>query len=186
MANDFWKPRLRTEPDMRQEMNNTLDGRFPEIAKGQQHVFRKMRLDANGNLIKCPCVDVLTGESDKDTYCPICMGEGNIWDEKFFAAYKVVLKSDVGNAQREFLIGPGIINIPIVVFYTREALDFSINDKIVEVIRDHEGNPVQPYRRSFVYRIDAAIDLRSDLGRIEYWKLTCYTEQRKFLNGPGG
>ena len=175
-----------TEPDMRNEMGYTLYGRFPEIPKGQVHVFRKMRRDANGQLISCPCTDPVTGEPDKDNYCPICMGEGYIWDEVFFTGYKEVLKSDVGNAQRERLLEPGLINIPIVVFFTDEPHDFTKYDKIVEIARDHAGNPIRPYKRTFIYTIDAPIDLRSDNGKLEYWKLTCFSVQRKFLNGPTG
>lgn len=182
---DFYKKR-GTEADLRKEMHNTMYGGYPEIAKGQQHIFRKIRRDAVGAVIKCPCVDRVTGEPDKDIYCPICMGEGNLWDEEWLTAYKVLLRADVGNASRESLLTPGYINIPMSMFFTEEPKDFTTDDRIIELLRDHEGVPIKPYKRVYVYRIDAAIDLRSDDGRLEYWKLTCFVEQRKFLNGPGG
>lgn len=173
----------RTEPDMRQELINFLDGKWPEIAKGQQAVLRKMRRDANDQLLKCPCVDAVTHEPDRDNFCPFCHGEGNFWDETFVSVYRVILGSDVGQAVREQVIAPGLMNVPLVVFYLRSSVLITSDDKIVELVRDEEGQPVRPYKRSALYRISSLVDLRSDNGRLEYWKLGCYTEERKFLNG---
>ena len=98
MSRKFYKNLSRTEPDMRFEFNSTIDGRFPEIAKGQIHVLRKMRrsptdviaadenlrllfhgrkqledyfVPGEGYLIPCDCVDKITKEADLDYYCPI-------------------------------------------------------------------------------------------------------------------
>ena len=170
----------RTEPDMRQEMINTLDGAFPEIAKGQTAILRQM------STTQCPCVDFLTKEPDKDTYCPVCMGEGYLWDEIFITVYKVVLKSDVGNALKERLWAPGLINKPLVVFYVCFSVDVSKEDKVIELILDIEGAPVRPYKRRAIYRIGTVFDIRSDNGRLEYWKIDTYEEDVKFLNGSTG
>lgn len=180
MSKRFYE-NLGTEPDMRQEMNNTLDGKYPEISKKQIAVLRKFRRP----LIQCACVDPNTHEPDKDTFCPFCWGEGYLWDEVFFDVYRVILKSDVGNALKESLINPGLINEPLVIFYTRSSVDITGKDKVVELVLDSEGDPVRPLQRKKIYHIGTAIDLRSDHGKLEYWKLDCYSEYRKFLNGPG-
>jgi len=116
---------LRTEPDMRQEMTNTLQGQYPEIAKKQRHVLRKMRTDSAGALIPCACVDSLTKEPDKDTFCPICFGEGYVWDELGVDGYKQVIRSSVGLASKEQLTGPGNINLAYVSFYFEYDLDLN-------------------------------------------------------------
>ena len=64
-----------TEPDMRKEFQNTLDGHYPEVSKAQRSLFRKMRRDTSGKLIKCACVDSVTDEPDMDTFCPTCYGD---------------------------------------------------------------------------------------------------------------
>jgi len=179
-------PTARTEPDMRQELNNMFDGTWQEIPKKQPALLRKMRRDDNGNKIACPCVDSLTGEADVDTFCPICHGERWIWDEIWVDVYMVELGSDVGKAIREQLIAPGHMNIPLMVFYMRSSVEITKDDKVVEVVRDEAGDPVLPYRRYRLYRINAHIDLRADNGKLEYWKLDCYVEERKFLNGVEG
>jgi len=173
----------RTEPDMRQELNNTLDGKWPEIAKKQPALLRKMRRDSYDNLIPCACVDELTHEPDRDTFCPICHGDGWIWDEVDVDIYRVILGSDVGQAIREEVIGPGLMNIPLMIFYMRSTVDITQDDKVVELVLTTEGIPVRPWQRKALYRISSAIDLRSDNGRLEYWKLDCYEEKHKFLNG---
>jgi hypothetical protein len=199
---------LNTEPDMRQEMINTLDGSYPEITKKQRAVLRKMRrgtlnIDEDGDwtaggktytwsdsagddLLPCPCTDAVTKEPDKDHHCPFCWGEGFIWDESFIDVYKVEIKSDVGNALIESLQAPGLINEPVVIFYTRSSVSVTQEDKVAELVLDTEGSPVKPYFRKKLYRIGRAIDLRADRGKLEYWKLDCWAEYRKFLNGLGG
>lgn len=177
----------RTEPDMRKELSATFDGIFPEIAKAQKVVLRKMDITK-----PCECVDILTKEPDKDVFCPICLGEGFHWEETFLDTYKVIIRSSVGLSSKEELISPGLVNIALVSFYFRYGLTLnttqgrSIPDRIVELVLGVDGKPVRPYRREHVYRIGTAIDFRSDHGRLEYWKLDCYEEQVKFLNGPEG
>jgi hypothetical protein len=181
---DFYnRQRRRTELDMRQEMNSFLDGSLLEIPKAQQAVLRKMRKDSGGDLIPCACVDSVTQEPDVDTFCPYCFGEAFYWDESFIEIYRMVLRSDVGNALKETQLRPTVMNIPIVVFYARSSIDVTEKDKIVELVLDKEGFPVKPYRRKNLYSLDTVFDIRSDNGRLEYWKLTGYKEDRKFLNG---
>ena len=172
-----------TEPDMRKELNNTIDGHYPEVAKGQDVLFRKMRIDANGNLTKCPCVDFVTKEPDRDTFCPVCHGEGYLWDETYIKAYKIILRSDVGNVYRETLKPMGLNNIAMSVFFCKSVNDITEKDKLVELILDKEGEITTPITRKALYRVVAAIEYRADNGRLEYWKLDCYEEKRKFLNG---
>ena len=211
MSTRFYKGSGRTEPDMREEFNATLDGVFPEIPKKQKHVLRKMKRVATdpvladpelikkfrgrkqiidhfvpeeGFLIPCACVDAIIREPDVDHFCPICQGEGWLWDEIFIDVYKVFLRSDVGLSTKEDLIKVGLTNIPLVIFYMRTSVLVTPVDKVIELVTDTEGKPIRPYIREFLYRIGTAIDFRSDNGRLEYWKLDCYAEQRKFLNGP--
>lgn len=180
----------RSEPDMRQEMLATLDGVAPEIAKKQPVVLRIMRRDSNGHRIPCECVSSLTHEPDKDKFCPFCFGEGYKWDEILSKCYRVVLRSSVGLAGKEDLVQPGLMNIPLVTFYFPYDIPILVEpghnesyDKVVELVLDTEGEAVRPYKRKMVYRIGTAIDFRSDNGKLEYWKLDCYGEKVKFLNG---
>src|SRR3990167_4262270 len=139
-----------------------------------------------GYLIGCDCIDKVTSEPDIDYFCPICQGEGFIWEEIFIDVYKVTLHSDVGQAVQDTLIKSGLTNIPLVIFYTRSSVEVTKTDKIIEIWTDSEGNVIRPYRRKALYRIGSTIDFRSDDGRLEYWKLDCYEERRKYLNDPRG
>lgn len=219
MSKNFYRTTiLRTEPNMRSEFDNMMDGLYPEIPKAQNVILRKMKrvtidpiitdtTDANydadrvrmfhhkgqipdyyvpseGYLQFCPCIDSNTGEPDVDSFCPICHGEGYIWEESFIDSRKVVLQSDVGKSTRETLIQSGLTNIPLVIFYTKSSVLITKSDKIVELWTDNAGSPKRPYRRKSLYRIGTSVDFRSDNGKLEYWKLDCYEEQRKYLNGP--
>jgi len=169
-----------TEPNMRQELANTFDGTYPEIAKSQPGLLRRMRLDDDGAKVPCPCVDVITKEPDKDRFCPICYGEGFLWDEEDLDIYRVVEDSGTNNA----LLEPGLINISVVVFYIRYDSDITRHDKIVQLVLDTEGDPVEPYQRRDVYRVGKAWDFRCDAGKLEYWKVFTQREDVRYLNAP--
>jgi hypothetical protein len=172
-----------TEPDMRKELKNTMEGHYPEIAKGQKALLRKMRINSSGDYIGCPCVDKVTKEPDKDVFCPVCHGEGKLWDESYINVYKVLLKSDVGNVYREVLSAPGLNSASMAKFFCKSSVAITSKDKIVELVLNNEGKASQPLERRALYKIVAAVDHRADNGRLEYWKLDCYQEKRKFLNG---
>ena len=176
-----YKPIRRTEPDMRKELNNMFDGIFPEIAKKQPGILRKFRRDAKGNRLPCDCIDPNTKEPDKDTFCPFCQGEGHYWDEIPMDIYKVQ-QSVSGLAENTQ--GPGLMNNPLMVFYTRSRVEMTKEDKLIELVLDEDGELVEPVRRKQLYRIGSLVDYRADNGRLEYWKMACYAEDRKFLNGP--
>ncbi len=173
----------RTEPSMRDEMFRTLDGSFPEIAKKMPVLLRKMRRNPDGTLILCECVDPVTKEPDKDFFCPLCHGDGHKWDEKYMDVYKVVIRSDVGNATKERLFEPGMLNIQVTSFYTTYDQPVTEDDKIVELVLDLEGRIVRPPKRLKLHRVVQVVDFRSDYGRVEYLKIGCFEEEYKFLNG---
>ena len=176
---------VNTEPDLRKEFNNFLDGNFSEIAKKQKALLRRMRRDSNGNLIECDCVDEVTKEPDKDTFCISCNAEGYLWDEIFIDIYRKVVRSDVGNSTREHPIAPTLMNTPVVVFYMRSSVVVTEEDKVVELLLNSEGELIKPYKRRKIYRIGSLLDFRSDNGRIEFWQIDTYAEKVKFLSLAG-
>lgn len=186
-SNDFYSQgSVRTEPDMRTEMEHFLDGAYPEIAKKQKALLRKMRRDSSNNLIPCVCVDSNTGEPDKDTFCPLCFSEGSYWNEEWIDVYKIILRSDVGNAFRENLLPATVQNIPIVLFFARYSEEITEDDRIITMKLNIDGTVYKPYTREAVYRIGSLFDMRSDNGRLEFWKIATFKEERKFLNGSNG
>jgi len=160
-----------TEPDLRKELKNTFKGHYPEVSKAQKALFRKMRRDASGNLIKCSCVDPVTDEPDRDFFCPICHGEGYLWDETYIDVYKVDQRNEV------------IYKAPIMVFYCISSIDITTKDRIIELVLTEDGEVATPFKRKARFKIKQAIDYRADNGRLEYWKLDCYEKAYKFLNG---
>lgn len=173
-----------TEIDIRQEMINTMDGMWPEISKAQPGLIRRMRRDESFNLITCPCVDKVTKEPDKDRWCPICHGEGYLWDEVPLQMYRTLSGLSTTNALRDRLTSPGLINIPLVVFYIRYDSVITQQDRIVELILDSSGDPVLPMKRKALFVLATVWDYRSDNGKLEYWVAYCHETTRKYLNAP--
>jgi hypothetical protein len=173
-----------TEPNMRQEFINMMDGSYPEIAKAQGGLLRRMRRNSSGQLIACGCVDAVTREPDRDRFCPVCYGEGNLWDEEELDLYRTLEDSDVDNVLKNNLQGPGLINVPLVVFYIRYDSDITRDDKIIELVLDTAGDAVTPRQRKRLFRINSAHDYRADNGKLEYWKVFAHHEDVKYLNAP--
>lgn len=173
-----------TEPDMRQELINMFDGKYPEIAKAQTGLLRRMRTDSNNRKIACGCVDSITREPDKDRFCPICYGEGFLWDEELLQYYRVLQSGNTNNALKDKLIEPGLINIPIVVFYIRYDSAIVKEDKVVRIAMDLDGVALTPRYRIAIYRVESVWDYRSDNGKLEYWKVYTHLEDVKYLNPP--
>jgi hypothetical protein len=115
-----------------------------------------------------------------------CFGEGYYWSEVWLDVYSVVTGSDVGNSYRERLLSPSNQNIPTVIFYTSYSADITRQDKIILLKKNKDGTLYKPYQRQEVYRIGSLIEMRSDNGRLEFWKIDTYKENFKFLNGPNG
>ena len=173
-----------TEVNMRSEFVNTMDGLFPEISKASIGILRRMRRDNEGQLIKCPCVDKMTAEGDRDRWCPICFSSNYLNDEIFVQYYRTIAGLDTSNALRDKHTQPGLINIPVIVFYIRYDALITRQDEIVEILRDNEGEPVQPLQRTAVYQLGTLWDYRSDNGRLEYYKAFAHEATVKYINAP--
>ena len=195
MANDLWRTVTGTtnfygssttgsEANMRNELIYTLDGRSPEIAKGQPGLLRKMRRDSDNKLIPCECVDSITREPDKDRFCPICFGDGNKWDETNITFYRVLTASEDSNTMRDTLEAVGLLNVPLVVFYIRYSAAITEEDKVIQIDLDNDGSASSPTQRQAIYRVNSLWDYRSDNGKLEYWKAFAHEETVKYLNAP--
>lgn len=175
---------FNTEPNMRNELIYTLDGRFPEEAKGQNGLLRIMKRDTNGKLIPCACVDLITREQDKDRWCPWCMGSGFYWDESSAIFYRVPLDTEKSRALQDRLSEAGLINVPLVIFYIRYSSGLTTDDRIILVNLDNDGSISSPLQRRAIYRIGDLWDYRADNGKLEYWKAVCFEEKVKYINAP--
>jgi hypothetical protein len=182
---DYYSTSTRSEVDMRQEFINTMSGKFPELPKGQTGLLRRVRRTSSGKLIECPCVDNITREPDKDTYCPICMGMSYLWDESYILFYKTVEGVDRTIGLSLQPTQPGLLTGEIVVFYVRYDVSLDEKDFIVEINLDTEGEPVTPLTRTRLYRIAKVWEFRADYGRIEYKKIYVQKDNTKYLNAPG-
>ena len=175
------KRKVPSEIDLRAEMNQTLFGSQMEIAKGQRVIFRRMRrIDpskhpiSTEDLVICDCKkNSLSKESKIESKCPMCDGEGFLFDDEFITAYKQP-KFNYSDIERAMPYGKN--TIAITYFFTEEHKDYSRFDKIIEPLRDKNGLVHSPIRTEYSHDINMAQQYRADEGRLEYWRLSCYSE----------
>lgn len=163
------------EIDLRAEFLRTMYGgprEIPKSQKGLQRVFRNE---------KCPCVDKVTGEPDRESRCPICLGEGNLWDEKLIDFYHKRTGTEDANVQQDVLHKPGLVNTETEVFYVPYQFNLTKSDKIVILTLDKEGIPTTPLKRLQLFRIAEVRPYRLDNGRLEFWEAFCYEDNNKYL-----
>jgi hypothetical protein len=159
------------EIDLRQEFDDLIYGGGNSIPHGRPFLTRRMRRDADNNLLKCACVDPATREPDVS--CVYCLGEGYYWDETWITGYATYVGADGGLSNRARFLRPGIVRADTKVFYFRYDTVLTYYDKIVEVRLDTEGDPVVPYNREAIYKPQTIINYRSDRGRTEYIAVFC-------------
>jgi hypothetical protein len=183
MANSNFYSGITTgssEIDLRTEFFNTMYGKGPEIAKHQKGLQRVFRHTSDGSSILCECVDSVTKEPDKETRCPICLGEGKLWDESSLDFYHI-RTGETGNTNQDKQKAPGIVNTELEVFYIPFQFDLTKGDKIVTLLLDKEGKTVVPLTRFQLFRISELRPMRLDNGRLEFWKAFTYEDNTKFL-----
>jgi len=174
-----------TEPNMRSELSNMFDGVFPEVAKKRICLLRTVRLNSSNNPTKCECTDRVSGEPDRNIWCPFCFGLGYYTDESLVEVYASISATpDSGNTLLDKMYPPGILNIPTTIFYLEYQYSITTYDKILFIQLDKAGNVVYPVNRIEQYTIARAWEYRCDNGKSEYWKLFCHKDDMKYLNTP--
>jgi hypothetical protein len=162
-----------SEIDLRKEFDNIVFGGPTSLAHGRQLLLRKMRRDANNELLVCTCTSSFTGEPDTERSCPFCFGEGFYWDEIWATGYGVYVGADGGNANRVRGLKPGSVRADYRIFYMRYDTSISYRDKIIDLKLDTEGGAVVPYARESIYKPQTINRYRSDNGRVEYIAAYC-------------
>lgn len=168
------------EISIRDEFLSTIFGSSKEIAKSYRCLLRRMKLTSSGKPEKCPCVDRITNEQDRDYYCPVCMGERYIWSEQLINVYKVQHVDDNSMSSEK----TGNVNMNFAVFYLPYNIDVNLQDKIIEIRLDVEGEIVNPIKRAQIWQLTEVVNLRLDTGRLEFIKLFARIEDVRYLNKP--
>jgi len=148
------------------DMDNFIFGSGAEAPKGKDLIYRRIRTDADGNNTKCVCVSNTTDESDKDTYCPYCLGSKYYWDEEFVKAYW-------------YRPGPD----DNVIFYFNHDVAPSAIDELIMISLNDDGSVKTPINRVKIYNIISVDFLREDYARLAYYRVIGAPMNRRYL-GP--
>jgi len=180
------RPRLfssrmsRIELDLREEMNRTLFGANDEIAKGRLFILRRMRLQPGltyptkpTDLLECSCRTSHHHEADVEYACHICKGEGYLFDDEPVIGYRA---DRYGYQDIEERMPQSIQHFNTPFIYLDYHENVSRYDKVIEALLNEEGEIVSPTIEKERYNIHYAEPFRSDNGRIEYWRLSCFTD----------
>ncbi len=172
------------EINIREEFSAMFDGVYPENSKCMQGVLRRARRDSDGNTIPCQCIDPTTNEPDRSNFCYSCHNIGYLFDDEYILFYKVLLDKSFNAVRKNNYEQVGIFDTPFMAFYFKYDSDITLQDYIIELTLDTEGNPIIPIKYKEMYRIDKPFDYRLDNGKLEYWKVFTHKAVHKFLNIP--
>lgn len=169
------------ELDLRKELNRTIFGASDEVAKGALNILRRMRRKSgilypvhSDDLEACPCrTNGFENEPDKDYPCNICEGEGYLFDDEIVAAYKTN-RYEYQDVEKYNAWGKNTVSMSF--FYVEYHESISRFDKFLEPVHDLEGRIATPVKLLHRHNIHMAEEFRSDTGRSEYWRLSCWTD----------
>lgn len=166
------------ELDLRKELNRFMMGAPDEISKGGLLILRKMNWKPGvklafkeEHLIACDCKDATENEPEVD--CDICDGEGYLFTDIIVPAYKTnrFEYQDVEKRQ-----GWGKETTALSFFYIEYYDTITHFDKLLEPALDLEGRLLSPVSVIQSHNIHMAQRYRSDNGRTEYWRCSCFSE----------
>lgn len=152
--------------NLQAEMDAFIFGSGFENPKGRDIIYRRMRVDSNGNPMRCVCVSSTSDEPDKDTYCPYCLGSKYYWDEEYVKAY---------------WFRPGADDN--LNFYFNYSAKPSSIDEIIIVAFDDDGKVISPINRISIFNIMSATQLREEYGQLSFFKVVAAPINRRYL-GP--
>jgi len=169
------------ELDLRKELNRTLHGASDEIPKGALSILRRMRWKDGvvypvtaADLQICPCKSrSIQNEPDKDYPCDICFGEGYLFDEEMVVTYKT---NRFEFQDVEQYKDWGKSTIAMSFFYVESYEKPNRFDKIREPVHTTEGKIASPIKILHTHAIHMSEEFRSDNGRVEFWRVSCFTD----------
>lgn len=161
----------RQEIDLRKEFSNTMYGSVQEIPKAYRVLLRKRRRDERGFHIPCVCNN--NGEGSTLPACTQCLGEGYYWDESWADTFKYPIGAASANARRIALEAGGAPKPNLYQFFFDHTIDLRLDDRVIELRRDAEGDLQQPYLRQEIWKIQEVGEYRSDNGRLEFTIAFC-------------
>lgn len=150
--------------NMRELLADILFGSGSNPPEGHPIILRKMRRDSAGALIQCQfSTSPRTKQEVHTSNCPVCAGEGLIWDEYWVTTYS--RHNGIGTEVWGFV---GDVNKENYIYYFEYDVPITIDDKILEPVVDSEGVPVTPYAIDQKYSIVFAEKKKGDYGRVEF------------------
>lgn len=178
----FAETRPHSEIDLRAEMKLMLEGNNYYPRRGHWVILRRM-----DKRQRCFCwnrkgIGDEKYSLDKGKYneaelrCPICHGEGYVYEEELHLSRRVLVSPEIGLASSEVESQLGWMNINYIVFYFQYQVAPEKGDKIIEISLDDSGDPIRPIVHKEMYRIAVAEPFRDQLGRIEYWRAAAKLE----------
>ena len=97
-----------------------------------------------------------------------------MWDEEWVQVRKVYIRpSNTGFVSRDNYLDIGVANVSAVIFYFEYGIAPTLDDRVIEVAIDAEGDVIVPYVRNRIYRPETVDPHRSDNGRIEFYSMHC-------------
>tara|TARA_R110002126_G_scaffold155054_1_gene302088 strand:- start:1768 stop:2316 length:549 start_codon:yes stop_codon:yes gene_type:complete len=169
------------ELDLRKELNRTLHGAPDEVAKGALAILRRMRR-ADGvvypvkstDLLPCDCrTNGYENEPDKDYPCDVCEGEGYLFDDEIVALYKTN-RYEYQDVEKYKAWGKHTVSMSF--FYVEYHESISRFDKLLEANHNLQGEIISPVQLLHRHNVHMAESFRADTGRVEFWRLSCWTD----------
>lgn len=152
--------------DLRKVIDELFFGSSSNPPEAHLVIVRFMKRDSNNNLIRCQfSTSHYTKQNINNPSCPVCLGEGYLFDEKFAWTYKSFRRNEFGG---QYTYPMGDITKQPITYYFRYDVPITDDDIIIEAKTDYDGNFLQPIQVEYRYKPTLVNKVKGDLGRIEF------------------
>lgn len=169
------------ELDLRVELARTLNGECDETAKGQFIVLRRMRrqpgvilVTKDDDLQHCQCkLNCYANEPDDEFGCDLCEGEGYLFDDEVLLARR---QTKFNVPATEVWRPHGKVHVDSINWYLEYHQEVTRYDKVIEIGLHPDGAIINPITFVNHHDVHDAEEFRGDFGRLEFYRLTTYTD----------
>lgn len=116
---------------------------------------------------RCSCWNSATQEANPD--CSFCTGEGWHYEDIKCLARKMFLTDPMTAAFLNKISPLGRVSVGDELFWLQYSEKPTVQDKIIEVSLDSQGEPIVAHRIEIMWEINWVQDYRDEYGRVEFW-----------------
>lgn len=152
--------------DLRKELQAIFYGSAINPPEAHPVVVRFMKRDSASKTVRCKfSTSAYAKQNIHSPTCPVCLGEGSLWDEKFVWTYRTQTRSDL---MAQYAYESGDVLKEIYTYFFEYDVPITLDDTIIEVRVNSDGTIIEPVTEEKRFKPIHVQTVKADYGRVEF------------------